>query len=217
MAMRESPIRPTRRRRRPIWGILLLVIGGMVILFAIGFGVSLLIRGNDAPQVDAASSAMATQGASASALPCTTTTVTPAEVLPATGGVTVNVLNSTKRPGLARDTANVLTARGMRVKAVGNAKGEPVVDGVAEIRYGPKGAKSAQLLAYYFPGAKLVPIERKKKLVDVVLGRGFQKVNGEAEIAAALASPSPIASGPGCVTASIAPIMPTIAPTPSAS
>ena len=196
-SMRESAIRPTpRRRRRPAWLIVLVVILGMALLFGIGFAVSLLIRGggtSDATVVPSASAA-----ASAAPLPCETTLVTPAEVLPATGKVTVNVLNSTKRQGLARDTANVLTARGMKVKKVGNAPGDGVVEGVAELRFGPKGEKAARLLAYYFPGAVLVPIERKTKIVDVVIGTEFEKVLGEAEIAAALASPSPSASGPGC-------------------
>ena len=196
-SMRESAIRPTpRRRRRPAWLIVLVVILGMALLFGIGFAASLLIRGSGTPEAAIVPSASAP--ASAAPLPCETTLVTPAEVLPTTGKVTVNVLNSTKRQGLARDTANVLTARGMKVKKVGNASEDGVVEGVAELRYGPKGEKAARLLAYYFPGAVLVPIERKTKAVDVVLGTDFEKVLGEAEVAAALASPSPSASGPGC-------------------
>lgn len=200
-SMRESAIRPTpRRRRRPAWVIVLVVILGMAVLFGIGFAASLLIRGDGTPQAEVAPSASAV--ASAAPLPCETTLVTPAEVLPATGKVTVNVLNSTKRQGLARDTANVLTARGMKVKKVGNASGDGLVEGVAELRYGPKGEKAARLLEFYFPGAVLVPIERKTKVVDVVLGTDFEKVLGEAQIAAALASPSPSASGPGCASSS---------------
>ena len=202
--MRESAIRPTpRRRRRPVWLIVLIVILGMAVLFGIGFGASLLIRGDGTPQADATPGASAI--ASAAPLPCETTLVTPAEVLPATGKVTVNVLNSTKRQGLARDTADVLTARGMKVKEVANASGEGVVRGVAELRYGSKGQRAARLLEFYFPGAKLVPTERPTKVVDIVLGREFEKVLGEAQVAAALASPSPSASGPGCAPASAAP------------
>jgi len=206
-SMRESAIRPTpRRRRRPVWVIVLVVILGMALLFGIGFAASLLIRGSGTPQAEVAPSASAV--ASAAPLPCETTLVTPAEVLPVTGKVTVNVLNSTKRQGLARSTADVLTARGMKVKKVGNASEDGVVEGVAELRYGPKGEKAARLLEFYFPGAELVPIDRKTKIVDVVLGTEYEKVLGEAQIAAALASPSPSASGPGC--ASSAPAAPAV-------
>lgn len=222
MSMRESAIRPVPRRRRPIWGIIAMVVVGMVVLFGIGFGVSLLVRGSAAPEADVT----ATTAPSVAPLPCETTMITPAEVLPVTGRVTVNVLNSTKRAGLARDTANVLSARGMKVKKVGNAD-EAVFDGVAQLRYGPKGEKAAQLLSYYFPGAELVPIDRAKKVVDVVLGKQFEQVAGEAEIAAELASPSPSASGPGCerpsgavsspaAPASGAPIDPTMSPSEDA-
>lgn len=217
-AMRESAIRPTPRRRRPIWGIILMVVVGMVVLFGIGFGVSLLLRGSGAPTADVTSSS----GPSASAVPepCITTIVTPAEVLPVTGKVTVNVYNSTKRQGLARDTANVFAARGFKVKKVGNAPDGGVVTGVAVIRFGPKGEKAARLLEYYLPGALLEPIDRSKKVVDVVLGKKFEALIGEAEIAAALASPSPSTSGPGCPSAEPAPSSSApaiVEPSPSAS
>lgn len=220
MSMRESAIRPVPRRRRPIWGIVLMVVVGMAVLFGIGFGISLLVRGNDSPQADAVASASASS--SMAALPCETTLITPAEVLPATGKVTINVFNGTKKQGLARDTANVLTARGIKVKKVGNAPGGKVVEGVAEIRYGPKGEKAAHLLEYYFPEATLVPITRKTKVVDVVIGKDFAQVVGEAEVAAALASPSPSASGPGCTPSEAAPSdvvssVPAVSPSPSAS
>ena len=200
-SMRESAIRPVprRRRRRPVWVIILAVLLGMALLFGIGFGVSLLVRGDGSPQADAPAGASAAP--SLAPLPCETTLVTPAEVLPATGRVAVNVLNSTKRQGLARDTANVLTARGMKVRKVGNAPKGEVVEGVAILRYGPKGERAARLLQYYFPGAVLVPVDRKGRIVDVVIGTEFEKVVGEAEVAAALASPSPSASGPGCASA----------------
>jgi len=217
--MRESAIRPTtrRRRRRPVLVIILVVVLGMAVLFAVGFGVSMLVRGSSAPQADVAPNTSAS--APSAPLPCETTLVTPAQVLPATGKVSVNVLNSTKRQGLARDTANVLTTRGIKVKEIGNAPDGGKVKGVAELKYGPKGKRAAHLLEYYFPGATLVPIDRKTKIVDVVLGTEFDKVRGEAEVAAALASPSPSASGPGCVTESAAPAAASAPPepTPSAS
>jgi hypothetical protein len=73
----------------------------------------------------------------------------------------------------------------------------------------------------------MLPDDRSKKAVDVVIGREFTEIVGEAKVAASLASPSPSTSGPGCAAAAlIAPVddptaeasgVPTPALTPSAS
>ena len=211
-ALRESMIRHPRRRRRPIWLIVLMVAVGTVALFGIGFGLSLLIRGDNEPVADG------TVAGSAAAVPqpCITTMITPAEVLPRTSKITINVYNATKRSGLATSTADVLHTRGFLIKEVGNDPEEQKVTGVAEIRYGPKGEAGAQLLGFYLPGAELVPIDRKKKLVDVVIGKQFTEVLGDAKVAAAMASPSPSASGAGC-SSSLASAPATVAPTAAAA
>ena len=77
--------------------------------------------------------------------------------------------------------------------------GRPIT-GVAQIRYGPKGAEEAQLLLLYVPGAELVALDRKGRKVDLAIGDGFTGFGAEAEVTAALASPTPVASGPGCPT-----------------
>ncbi len=195
-AMRESAIRPTPKRRRPIWGILVLVALGMVALFVIGFGISLLFRGESEPVADSSASAMA----SAASEPCVTTMVIPAQILPVTSTVSINVYNSTNRVGLAGDTADVMRARGFIVKKVANDPKTPKVAGVGEIRYGPKAEAAAQLLTYYLPGAELVPLGRTGKNVDFVVGKQFDAVTGDGEVAAAMASPSPSSAGPGCAT-----------------
>ena len=194
--MRESAIRPTPKRRRPIWGILVLVGLGMVALFVVGFGISLLFRGDSDPVADGSAGA----SASAAAEPCVTTMVIPAQILPVTSTVTINVYNSTNRVGLAGDTADVMRARGFVVNKVANDPKTTQVSGVGEIRYGPKAEAAAQLLAYYLPGAELVPLGRKGKNVDFVVGKQFEAVTGDGEVAAAMASPSPSSSGPGCAT-----------------
>lgn len=199
-AVRSSGIRPQPRRRRPVWGIVAAVVAGMAILFGVGFGVSWFVKSRTTPAPVAVPSASATAGA------CVQATVIPAQELPAAGEVVVNVYNGTKKQGLAAKTADVLRTVGFTVKKVANAPDGTPVTGVAELRYGPKGESGARLLAYYLPGARLVPIDRTGKRVDVVLGKQFDNVADEAEVAAALASPSPVASGPGCV-----------APTPSSS
>ncbi len=197
MSYRESSItrRPAPRRRVPIWRLLIIILMGIIVLFAIGFGVSMIFRGGDAPQADPAQSAMSEP------LPCETTMVNPAEVLPVSSKVKVSVYNSTNKIGLAGDTAKVLKARGFLINEVGNDPMSKNVQGVAEIRYGPKGAARAQLLAFHFPGAILVQDNRSGTIVDVAVGAAFTKLEGEAQIAAAMASPSPSTSGPGCSSA----------------
>lgn len=201
MSYRESSItrRPSPRRRPSTWRLLIFILVGIFVLFAIGFGISLIFRGGDTPQADPAQSVMAQP------LPCETTMVNPAEVLPISSKVKVSVYNSTNKIGLAGDTAKVLKARGFLINEVGNDPMSKNVQGVAEIRYGPKGAARAQLLAFHLPGAVLVQDNRSGKIVDVAIGAAFIKLEGEAQIAAAMASPSPSTSGPGCSSAEISP------------
>ncbi|MEY4137677.1 MAG: hypothetical protein RL205_1805 [Actinomycetota bacterium] len=187
--------RPTggrSRRRRPIWMPIVIVLAGIAVLFAVGFGLSRLLNSSSAPEADAIASA------SAAPLPCETTMVTAAEVLPRSGKVKVNVWNATDRVGLASDVAKVLKARSFTIKKVDNDPQGKVLDGVGQIRYGAKGRANAELLSFYFPGAILVQDNRPKKVVDIALGNAFTEIAGEAEIAAAMASPSPSLSGPGC-------------------
>src|SRR4051794_36805468 len=58
-------------------------------------------------------------------------------VLPRPASITVYVLNSTTRSGLAKTTASALTKRGFKISGYGNDTGKPVIPGVAEIRFGP--------------------------------------------------------------------------------
>lgn len=186
-----------------MWAILLMVSLGTVALFGVGYAFSVVLRSQGTPVAD--ESGVASE--SASPLPCSTTMVTPAEVLPRTSRVLINVYNGTKRQGLAGTTATALAARGFDVKEVANDPEGQKVIGVAEIRYGPKGAEGAKLLGFYLPGAQMLPDDRSKKAVDVVIGKEFTEIVGEAKVAAALASPSPSTSGPGCAAAAlVAPI-----------
>lgn len=213
--------RPTggrSRRRRPIWVPIVIVLAGIAVLFAVGFGLSRLLDDSSSPEADAIASA------SAAPLPCETTMVTAAEVLPRSSKVKVNVWNATDRVGLASDVAKVLKARSFTIKKVDNDPQAKVLEGVGQIRYGVNGRANAELLAFYFPGAILVQDDRPKKIVDIALGNAFTEINGEAQIAAAMASPSASLSGPGCPSQSaIAPStavsseLPAPSTTPSAS
>lgn len=213
--------RPTAgrsRRRRPLWVPVLIVLAGIAVLFAVGFGLSRLLNDTSSTDVEAISSA------SAAPLPCETTMVSPAEVLPRSSKVKVNVWNATDRVGLASDVAKVLNARSFTIKKVDNDPLGAVLEGVGQIRYGVNGRANAELLAFYFPGAILVQDDRPKKVVDIALGNAFTEIAGEAQIAAAMASPSPSLSGPGCPSQSAAPVasvssvpVPSMTPAASAS
>ena len=187
-----------RRRQRPPWLIALIIAVGAVAMAGLGFGLSVLLH--PSPSTDA----LVGPSSSASPRPCKTTMVSPAEVLPRTDKVKINVYNSTGRVGLATDTAKVLSARGFKIQDVDNDPTKQMVAGVAEIRYGPKGAAGAQLLSFYIPGAVMIGDSRTGRVIDVALGQEYKKLNGEAEIAAAMASPSPSMSGEGCVSGSAA-------------
>ena len=186
-----------RRRGGPSIGLIIGIIVGMVVLFVLGFCIALILQGRTItpPTIEAAASSAPTTGPP---LPCATTMVTPAEVLPQAEKVRVNVYNATKRKGLAAETALALKLSGFKILGVSNVPDGRRLDNFAELRHGPKGKKAAELLRFYMPDAILVQDTRGGKDVDVVLGREFTVIADDAEVAASMASPSPSTSGPGC-------------------
>lgn len=127
-------------------------------------------------------------GAGAESTACPTPTATISETLPAPEQVTILVLNATNRTGIAGKARTTLTEDGFKSpKPATNDRPRVRVRGVAEIRYGPSGAKGAKLLAYYFPGAKLVPATIKTATVVVSLGDQYKRVASAEAVAAALA------------------------------
>lgn len=168
----------------------------MLVLFGVGFGIATLLKGSGGSEPDSASGTSAE-----AAIPgnCTVVEVTPAEFLPRASQVTVNVYNSTNRVGLAGDTAKLLGVRGFKIGAVENDPLGIPIEGVGEIRFGPKGEGGAKLMAYHLPGATLVEDTRKGKRIDVSLGRQFVDLTNDAEVVALLAEPSPSPSPEGCV------------------
>ncbi|MEH0936531.1 LytR C-terminal domain-containing protein [Micromonospora psammae] len=96
--------------------------------------------------------------------------------------VKISVLNGTGEPGRAGTVADDFRNRKFQVKKVGN---EPKgFEGVAVLRYGPKGVGSAHLLrAYFLNNAKTAyEATRKDDTVDVVLGNGFQQLATTTEV-----------------------------------
>lgn len=199
MAYRGTTIMKPRRRSyrsRSPWPSMLVALAVLVAAGGIIGGIILLTRtdGDEASVI---------AGGSASASPCTTVMVMPGILLPDASDVKVNVFNSTKKSGLAAVTAQELTARGFTVKKVMNDPTGAQVQGVAEIRYGPAAEDGAKLVQFQFPGAKMVLVGRTGKRVDVALGLNFQAMPTVGDVTAALASPSPSASGLGCPPASV--------------
>jgi hypothetical protein len=107
--------------------------------------------------------------------------------LPAPSSVVLQVLNATKRAGIAARARTVLVADGFNVpKAASNDKPKVKVAAVAQIRFGPKARKAATLVRYYLPGAQLVPTASRSGVVIVSLGAKYRGVASRSTVEAAL-------------------------------
>lgn len=182
-----------RRRARPVWLTIVLVIVAMAVVFGLGFGVATLIRGDSLPLV-----ATPAASPSPSPSPCVTTMITPAQVLPVKDEVVLNVYNATKKKGLAAQAALDFKREGFRINKIENDPRGAKIAGVGEIRFGPNAADAAKLVEYYLAGAEMVELDRASDRVDVALGRGYTQLADGGAVAAALAKPTPQLSGPGC-------------------
>lgn len=111
--------------------------------------------------------------------------------------VTLTVLNSTDRNGLAAQTAEQLQARGFTVGSVGNDAAGPI-EGSAVVRHGPEGLLAARTVAAQVDGAQLVDDGRAGTAVELSLGAAFGGLRAPEE-AAALTQPAPVESPAGCV------------------
>lgn len=155
---------PERRRPLPA----LAFIGALCLLTAIvWFRVIHRSAGSPTPAPSSCTSASATH-------------VAAPNVVPHPNKVSVLVLNSTNRSGIATATKKQLQKRGFRVTDAKNDSatygGHGLVNGVAEIRFGPAAAASATLLRFYFPHAQLKQTDASSDVVAVSLGRKFHAV-----------------------------------------
>lgn len=182
-----------RRRERPLWLTVVLLIVAMAVVFGLGFGVATLIRGDSLPLT-----ASPATSPSPSPSPCITTMVTPAQELPIKDDVILNIYNSTKKKGLAAQVALDFKREGFRINKIENDPRDARIQGVAEIRFGPNAADAAKLVEYYLAGATMVELDRASDRVDVAVGRGYTQLADGGAVAAALATPTPQLSGPGC-------------------
>jgi hypothetical protein len=118
---------------------------------------------------------------------CPTQPAPAASTLPAPSLVTVQVLNATKRSGIAEKARSALVDAGFNSPdAAANDKPKTHVRGVAQIRYGSAGEGGAKLLLFYLPKAKLVTTEAKSATVVVSLGKRYKGIESPSSVAAAL-------------------------------
>lgn len=135
-------------------------------------------------------------GSKAGPKPVAPTCVTAPAAAPGTaalgtpGSVTVRVLNSTSRPGIAAKARTQLLAAGFKIPdPAGNDAPSVSIKNTAQIRYGTAGAGGARLLLLYFPGATLVHVEKSTSaVVTVSLGDAYTGVATSQQVRAALAS-----------------------------
>ncbi len=122
--------------------------------------------------------------------PCPTHTSAPptAPTLPAPESVTVRVLNSTSRSGIAGKAQAALVKDGFRSPrpAANDTKHHNKIKAVAQIRFGPDEKSAATLLRYYLPGATLVQTHSKRPVVTISLGRRYRHVASPQQVRAAM-------------------------------
>ncbi|HEY2272534.1 MAG TPA: LytR C-terminal domain-containing protein [Jatrophihabitantaceae bacterium] len=173
---------PERRRPLPA----LAFIGALSLLTALVW-FRVLHRSDGTPPATTSSS---THSACPSPSPSSSTPPAPPTVLPVSHKVSVIVLNSTNRNGIAGATTKVLRKDGFVTgKATDDSQsygGHGQIKQVAEIRYAPSQLPGATLLSYYFPQAKLVPLDSAKARIYVALGNKFKKVAAKKAVHRAL-------------------------------
>jgi hypothetical protein len=98
----------------------------------------------------------------------------PPRILPIPSKITVQVLNSTERTGIAGKATKVLKTDGFVVKKASNDTGG-LIPGVGQIRYGPGTLPAATLLSYYFPAATMKLTASTSDIVIVSLGSKYRQ------------------------------------------
>jgi hypothetical protein len=104
--------------------------------------------------------------------------------------IKLNIFNATDSPGLAIQVAEDFKGREFTVVNAANDPAAKRVQGVAQLRYGPKTVGAAWLIRSQFLNqADLVfDINRQDDVIDVVLGTAFKKLGTTTETKQALAA-----------------------------
>ncbi|HEY2298601.1 MAG TPA: LytR C-terminal domain-containing protein [Jatrophihabitans sp.] len=112
------------------------------------------------------------------------------KVVPKPSTVSILVLNSTQRSGIASKTKKQLIKRKFKVTGAENDAaaygGHGVIKGVAEIRYGPQAVAAAELVRFYFPHAAMQQTDASTRVVTVSLGANFKHLASRAGVRAAM-------------------------------
>ena len=151
---------PVRLRRRILHGVVLVMLVGMIVAAIV---VALAIMNGQIKLPTAERSK-----APVSVCPAATYDYTPPEK------VTLNVYNSTSRPGLARSVANEFAARKFAVSAVGNTTSS--YRGVALVVSGAAGQSAAFSVQRNVPGSDYLQDGRTDPSVDVILTGDFKEL-----------------------------------------
>jgi hypothetical protein len=151
---------PVRRRRRILHGLVLVLLVGLI---AAGIVTALAIMNGQIKIPTAERSS-----AAASLCPDATFDYTAPEK------ISLNVFNSTSRPGLARTVADEFAARKFIVGAVGNTTSS--YRGVALVVSGAAGQSAAFSVQRNLPGSDYVQDGRTDPSVDVILTSDYKEL-----------------------------------------
>ncbi len=168
MSESRPPVR-SRSGRRPIIPVVFLLV---LALAALGVWWNVFRDAKAADQAQAAA--------------CTTAAEAPPSLDPTT--VELRVLNATDTAGLAQTVAASFQARGFVVTEIANdtSSRRAEVVGVGELRFGARGAQTANYVALFVPGVTDYPDTRTTAVVDVVIGPEFADLAPAEQVAAAL-------------------------------
>ncbi|MEE6262973.1 LytR C-terminal domain-containing protein [Plantactinospora sonchi] len=106
--------------------------------------------------------------------------------------IKINVYNATDTQGLANSVKTDFQNRQFQVLKSGNEPKNKGVDGIAVLRFGPKGLGSYHVLKAYFlnDATPEFQIDRTDDVVDVVIGSDFKQLATITEVSQALAQGS---------------------------
>jgi hypothetical protein len=136
--------------------------------------------------------------------------------------VSINVLNGTRKVGLAQDIGEQLKNRGFKIKKMGNPAGNKIAENeIAVINYGPQAVGAAFLVSAYFLAGQAsmnFDLKREDAVVDVILGTEFQQLATVTEVNQSIAAiGTPTLPDGTCEADDPAPPSPTPTPSPGPS
>lgn len=154
---RQRFLKERQRKQNLVFAVTTAVMAALVLL-------SLLVLSGLVPIPIGDEFSKATKYASAGTTPCPAGDATPVDA----ASITVQVLNTTSRQGLASSGTELLASVGYTPLEAGNAS--PEYAGAMEIDAGPAAVNAAYTVARFFPKSKVVLTESTDSTVTVLLG-----------------------------------------------